>query len=153
MSNGYGIDSINALGSDPMFLAALQAYNPNFRGTQQVAATDALYVQKPEVTQSLPAQQVRALQADYTEEDSNALAWIGGGVGASALLGGLDIAFCKGKHLKKIGNVFKGKAEKAADALKSNRAMKEFRFKAKDGSKIFVKDGKVVKIIEKRANQ
>lgn len=148
MSNGYGIDSINAFGSDPMFWAALQAYNPNFRGTQQVAATDALYVQKPEVTQSLPAQQVRALQADYTEEDSNALAWIGGGVGASALLGGLDIAFCKGKHLKKIGNVFKGKAEKAADALKSNRAMKEFRFKAKDGSQIFVKDGKVVNIIQ-----
>ena len=153
MSNGYGIDSINALGSDPMFVAALQAYNPNFRGTQQVAATDAPYVQKPEVTQSQPAQQVRALQADYTEEDSNALAWIGGAVGASALVGGLDIAFCKGKHLKKIGNFFKGKAEKAADALKSNRAMKEFRFKAKDGSQIFVKDGKVVNIIEKVANK
>ena len=119
MANGYGIDSINALGSDPMFVAALQAYNPNFRGTQQVAATDALYVQKPEVTQSQPVQQVRALQADYTEEDSNALAWIGGAVGASALLGGLDIAFCKGKHLKKIGNSFKGKAEKAAKAAEA----------------------------------
>ena len=36
---GYDINSINALGSDPMFLAALQAYNPNFMGTQQVQAT------------------------------------------------------------------------------------------------------------------
>ena len=149
MSNGYGIDSINALGSDPMFWAALQAYNPNFRGTQQVAATDALYVQKPEVTQSLPAQQVRALQADYTEEDSNALAWIGGGVGASALLGGLDIAFCKGKHLKKIGNCFKGKAEKAAKAAeavtggaKKTAPLENIRVMMKGGKPVYYIPGK-----------
>lgn len=149
MSNGYGIDSINALGSDPMFLAALQAYNPNFRGTQQVAAADATYVQKPEVTQSQPAQQVRALQADYTEEDSNALAWIGGAVGASALVGGLDIAFCKGKHLKKIGNFFKGKAEKAAEAAeavtggaKKTAPLENIRVMMKGGKPVYYIPGK-----------
>lgn len=146
---GYDIDSINALGSDPMFVAALQAYNPNFRGTQQVAATDAPYVQKPEVTQSQPAQQVRALQADYTEEDSNALAWIGGAVGASALVGGLDIAFCKGKHLKKIGNFFKGKAEKAAKAAeavtggaKKTAPLENIRVMMKGGKPVYYIPGK-----------
>ena len=117
MSNGYDIKSINALSGDPGFLAALQTYNPNFRETQQVAPADATYVQKPQVVQS---QQTQALpKADYSEEDFNALAWIGGTVGASALLGGLDIAFCKGKHLKKIGNFFKGKAGKATDAAEA----------------------------------
>ena len=48
---GYDINSINALGSDPMFLAALQAYNPNFMGAQQLqAAQTPQVVTTPQVT-------------------------------------------------------------------------------------------------------
>ena len=159
MSNGYGIDSINALSGDPGFLAAWQTYNPNFRGTQQAATADATYVQKPEVVQSQPAQQARALKADYSEKGGLSAIEIATGlgisiVGAAAIIKGGGNPIKGGKALwdSLTGKV--GKAtEKAADALKSNRAMKEFRFKAKDGSQIFVKDGKVVNIIEKGVNQ
>ena len=62
---GYDINSINALGSDPMFLAALQAYNPNFMGTQQVQATQ---IPQTVTTPQVATTQTQALpKADYSE--------------------------------------------------------------------------------------
>ena len=151
---GYDINSINALGSDPMFLAALQAYNPNFRGTQQVAPADATYVQKPQVVQS---QQAQALpKADYSEGSDSSTGMVLGLGAVAAGAATLIYAAKKGNGdgiIKGFKNIFNSTKGSVSESLKSNRAMKEFRFKAKDGSKIFVKDGKVVKIIEKRANQ
>ena len=153
MSNGYGIDSINALGSDPMFLAALQAYNPNFRGTQQLqAAQTPQVVTTPQVTttqtQSLP-------KADYSEGSDSSTGLVLGLGAVAAGAATLIYAAKKGNGniITGFKNIFNSTKGSVSDALKSNRAMKEFRFKAKDGSQIFVKDGKVVNIIEKGANQ
>ena len=145
---GYDINSINALGSDPMFLAALQAYNPNFMGAQQVQATQTPQtVTTPQVattqTQALP-------KADYSEGSDSSTGLV---LGLGAVAAGAATLIYAAKRgdgniingFKKIFNSTKGSV---SDALKSNRAMKEFRFKAKDGSQIFVKDGKVVNIIQ-----
>ncbi len=153
MSNGYDINSINALGSDPMFLAALQAYNPNFRGTQQAAPADATYVQKPEVVQS---QQTQALpKADYSESSDSSTGMV---VGLGAVAAGaatLIYAAKKGNGegiIKGFKNIFNSTKGSVSESLKSNRAMKEFRLKTKDGSQIFVKDGKVFNIIQPATN-
>lgn len=154
MSNGYGIDSINALGSDPMFLAALQAYNPNFRGTQQVQATQTPQtVTTPQVattqTQALP-------KADYSEGSDSSTGMVLGLGAVAAGAATLIYAAKKGNSegiIKGFKNIFNSTKGSVSESLKANRAMKEFRFKAKDGSQIFVKDGKVVNIIEKGANQ
>ena len=154
MSNGYGINSINALGSDPMFLAALQAYNPNFMGTQQVQATQTPQtVTTPQVattqTQALP-------KADYSEGSDSSTGMVLGLGAVAAGAATLIYAAKKGNGegiIKGFKNIFNSTKGSVSDSLKANRAMKEFRFKAKDGSQIFVKDGKVVNIIEKGANQ
>lgn len=154
MSNGYGINSINALGSDPMFLAALQAYNPNFMGTQQVQATQTPQtVTTPQVattqTQALP-------KADYSEGSDSSTGLVLGLGAVAAGAATLIYAAKKGNgegFIKGFKNIFNSTKGSVSESLKANRAMKEFRFKAKDGSQIFVKDGKVVNIIEKGANQ
>lgn len=154
MSNGYGINSINALGSDPMFLAALQAYNPNFMGTQQVQATQTPQtVTTPQVattqTQALP-------KADYSEGSDSSTGMVLGLGAVAAGAATLIYAAKKGNGegiIKGFKNIFNSTKGSVSESLKANRAMKEFRFKAKDGSQIFVKDGKVVNIIEKGANQ
>ena len=154
MSNGYGIDSINALGSDPMFLAALQAYNPNFMGAQQSqAAQTPQVVTTPQVTTT----QTQALpKADYSEGSDSSTGMVLGLGAVAAGAATLIYAAKKGNGegiIKGFKNIFNSTKGSVSESLKSNRAMKEFRFKAKDGSQIFVKDGKVVNIIEKGANQ
>ena len=62
---GYDINSINALGSDPMFLAALQAYNPNFMGTQQVQATQ---IPQTVTTPQVATTQTQAYQKLITQK-------------------------------------------------------------------------------------
>lgn len=154
MSNGYGINNINALGSDPMFLAALQAYNPNFMGTQQVQATQTPQtVTTPQVattqTQALP-------KADYSEGSDSSTGMVLGLGAVAAGAATLIYAAKKGNgegFIKGFKNIFNSTKGSVSESLKSNRAMKEFRFKAKDGSQIFVKDGKVINIIEKGTSQ
>ena len=150
---GYDINSINALGSDPMFLAALQAYNPNFMGAQQSqAAQTPQVVTTPQVTTT----QTQALpKADYSEGSDSSTGMVLGLGAVAAGAATLIYAAKKGNGniIKGFKNIFNSTKGSVSDALKSNRAMKEFRFKAKDGSQIFVKDGKVVNIIEKGANQ
>ena len=154
MSNGYGINSINALGSDPMFLAALQAYNPNFMGTQQVQATQ---IPQTVTTPQVATTQTQALpKADYSEGSDSSTGMVLGLGAVAAGAATLIYAAKKGNGegiIKGFKNIFNSTKGSVSDALKANRAMKEFRFKAKDGSQIFVKDGKVVNIIEKGANQ
>ena len=154
MSNGYGIDSINALGSDPMFLAALQAYNPNFMGTQQVQATQ---IPQTVTTPQVATTQTQALpKADYSEGSDSSTGMVLGLGAVAAGAATLIYAAKKGNSegiIKGFKNIFNSTKGSVSESLKANRAMKEFRFKAKDGSQIFVKDGKVVNIIEKGANQ
>lgn len=151
---GYDINSINALGSDPMFLAALQAYNPNFMGTQQVQATQ---IPQTVTTPQVATTQTQALpKADYSEGSDSSTGMVLGLGAVAAGAATLIYAAKKGNGegiIKGFKNIFNSTKGSVSDALKSNRAMKEFRFKAKDGSQIFVKDGKVVNIIEKVANK
>lgn len=149
MSNGYGIDSINALGSDPMFLAALQAYNPNFMGAQQSqAAQTPQVVTTPQVTTT----QTQALpKADYSEGSDSSTGMVLGLGAVAAGAATLIYAAKKGNGegiIKGFKNIFNSTKGSVSDALKANRAMKEFRLKTKDGSQIFIKDGKVVNIIQ-----
>ena len=148
--SGYDINSINALGSDPMFLAALQAYNPNFMGAQQSqAAQTPQVVTTPQVTTT----QTQALpQADYSKGSDSSTGMVLGLGAVAAGAATLIYAAKKGNGegiIKGFKNIFNSTKGSVSDSLKSNRAMKEFRFKAKDGSQIFVKDGKVINIIEK----
>ena len=146
---GYDINSINALGSDPMFLAALQAYNPNFMGTQQVQATQTPQtVTTPQVattqTQALP-------KADYSEGSDSSTGLVLGLGAVAAGAATLIYAAKKGNgegFIKGFKNIFNSTKGSISESLKSNRAMKEFRLKTKDGSQIFIKDGKVVNIIQ-----
>ena len=151
---GYDINSINALGSDPMFLAALQAYNPNFMGAQQSqAAQTPQVVTTPQVTTT----QTQALpQADYSKGSDSSTGMVLGLGAVAAGAATLIYAAKKGNGegiIKGFKNIFNSTKGSVSDSLKSNRAMKEFRFKAKDGSQIFVKDGKVINIIEKGTSQ
>ena len=151
---GYDINSINALGSDPMFLAALQAYNPNFMGTQQVQATQ---IPQTATTPQVATTQTQALpKADYSEGSDSSTGMVLGLGAVAAGAATLIYAAKKGNGegiIKGFKNIFNSTKGSVSESLKANRAMKEFRFKAKDGSQIFVKDGKVVNIIEKGANQ
>ena len=152
--SGYDINSINALGSDPMFLAALQAYNPNFMGAQQSqAAQTPQVVTTPQVTTT----QTQALpQADYSKGSDSSTGMVLGLGAVAAGAATLIYAAKKGNGegiIKGFKNIFNSTKGSVSDSLKSNRAMKEFRFKAKDGSQIFVKDGKVINIIEKGTSQ
>ena len=149
MSNGYGINSINALGSDPMFLAALQAYNPNFMGTQQVQATQTPQtVTTPQVattqTQALP-------KADYSEgSDSNTGMVLGlGAVAAGAAT--LIYAAKKGNGegiIKGFKNIFKSKdaVKEAAEAVtggaKKTAPLENIRVMMKGGKPVYYIPGK-----------
>lgn len=154
MSNGYGINGINALGSDPMFLAALQAHNPNFMGAQQLqAAQTPQVVTTPQVTTT----QTQALpQADYSEGSDSNTGMVAGLGAVAAGAATLIYAAKKGNGegiIKGFKNIFNSTKGSVSESLKANRAIKEFRFKAKDGSQILVKDGKVANILEKGTNE
>ena len=108
MSNGYGIDSINALGSDPMFLAALQAYNPNFMGTQQVQATQ---IPQTVTTPQVATTQTQALpKADYSEGSDSSTGMVLGLGAVAAGAATLIYAAKKGNgegFIKGFKNIFK----------------------------------------------
>lgn len=146
---GYDINSINALGSDPMFLAALQAYNPNFMGAQQVAPADATYVQKPQVVQS---QQAQALpKADYSEGSDSSTGMV---VGLSAVAAGaasLIYAAKKGngegiikgfKNIFKSNNAVKEAAEAVTGGAKKTAPLENIRVMMKGGKPVYYIPGK-----------
>ncbi len=148
MSNGYGINSINALGSDPMFLAALQAYNPNFMGTQQVQATQTPQtVTTPQVattqTQALP-------KADYSEGSDSSTGMVLG-LGAVAAGAATLIYAAKkgdGNIINGFKKIFKSKdvVKEAADAVtggaKKTAPLKNIRVMMKGGKAVYYIPGK-----------
>lgn len=148
MSNGYGINGINALGSDPMFLAALQAYNPNFMGTQQVQATQTPQtVTTPQVattqTQALP-------KADYSEGSDSSTGMVLGLGAVAAGAASLIYAAKKGNGniINGIKNIFKSKdvVKEAADAVtggaKKTAPLKNIRVMIKGGKPVYYIPGK-----------
>ena len=112
---GYDINSINALGSDPMFLAALNAYNPNFMRTQQASQMQQVAT-NPQVASTTPQQaaltQTTELpKADYSQEADSNTGLVAGltvtALGAASLI----YAAKKGNGegiIKGFKNIFKG---------------------------------------------
>ena len=148
MSNGYGIDSINALGSDPMFLAALQAYNPNFRGTQQVQAG-----QTPQIvtTPQVATTQTQALpKADYSEGSDSSTGMVLGLGAVAAGAATLIYAAKKGNGniIKGFKNIFKSKdvVKEAAEAVtggaKKTAPLENIRVMMKGGKPVYYIPGK-----------
>lgn len=145
---GYDINSINALGSDPMFLAALQAYNPNFMGAQQLQATQApQVVTTPQVatsqTQALP-------QADYTEGSDSSTGMVLGLGAVAAGAATLIYAAKKGNGegiIQGFKNIFKSKdavkdvAKEVAEAVTKNGAKKTVPL---ENIRVMMKGGKPV---------
>ena len=125
---GYDINSINTLSSDPMFLAALQAYNPNFMGTQQVQATQTPQtVTTPQVataqTQALP-------KADYSEGSDSSTGLVLGLGAVAAGAATLIYAAKKGNGegiIKGFKNIFKSNdaVKEAAEAVTGGVKKKE----------------------------
>ncbi len=149
MSNGYGINGINALGSDPMFLAALQAYNPNFMGTQQVQASQTPQtVTTPQVattqTQALP-------KADYSEGSDSSTGMVLGLGAVAAGAATLIYAAKKGNGegiIKGFKNIFKSKdaVKEAAEAVtggaKKTAPLENIRVMMKGGKPVYYIPGK-----------
>lgn len=148
MSNGYGINGINALGSDPMFLAALQAYNPNFMGTQQVQATQTPQtVTTPQVattqTQALP-------KADYSEGSDSSTGMVLGLGAVAAGAASLIYAAKKGNGniIKGFKNIFKSNdaVKEAAEAVtggaKKTAPLEKIRVMMKGGKPVYYIPGK-----------
>lgn len=149
MSNGYGINSINALGSDPMFLAALQAYNPNFMGTQQVQATQTPQtVTTPQVTTT----QTQALpKADYSEGSDSSTGMVLGlgavAAGAATLIyaakKGNGEGIIKGfKNIFKSNDAVKEAAEAVTGGAKKTAPLKNIRVMMKGGKPVYYIPGK-----------
>ena len=144
MSNGYGINVINTLGSDPMFLAALQAYNPNFMGAQQLqAAQTPQVVTTPQVTTT----QTQALpRADYSEGSDSSTGMV---VGLGAVAAGaatLIYAAKKGNGegiIQGFKNIFKSKnaVKEAAEAVTKSGAKKTAQL---ENIRVMMKGGKAV---------
>ena len=155
MSLGLGINGISSYANDPYFAYALSSYNPNFMGTQQT-------VQQPQVTPpavDTSASTANLPQADYTEKSSNA-GTVAGVIGTALTAGALIYAYKKGKGtgegLARIKNGFKkifGIGDNISQKVVQDRAMKEFNFVAKDGSKVYVKDGKIINVAIKGENK
>ena len=149
MSNGYGINSINALGSDPMFLAALQAYNPNFMGTQQVQATQ---IPQTVTTPQVATTQTQALpKADYSEgSDSNTGMVLGLGAvaaGAATLIyaakKGNGEGIIKGfKNIFKSNDAVKEAAEAVTGGAKKTAPLENIRVMMKGGKPVYYIPGK-----------
>ena len=143
MALGYGIDGI---GNDPYFM---YAYNsPNFMANYQTQAAQAAAAnQAAQAGQTNTVSQSEVVTTPYTntKKDSNA----GTVAGVLAVAGGAAALIYAAKRGNGKGiregfkNIWKGIAGKADDVLKPTRAMKEFNFVAKDGSKVYVKDGKI----------
>lgn len=146
MAPGYGINSIGSYASDPYFMYALNSYNPNFMGTQQtpMVSQPNYTIEQPPVT-TPPSFK----GSDEEKESSNTGLIVGGTVvaGAATLLYAAKKGNGKGvrEGFKNIWRGLTGKgAEKAAE--KATKAMKEFNYVTKDGSIVYVKDGKIAKV-------
>lgn len=144
MSNGYGINGINALGSDPMFLAALQAYNPNFIGAQQLqAAQTPQVVTTPQVTTT----QTQALpQADYSEGSDSNTGMVAGLGAVAAGAATLIYAAKKGNGegiIQGFKNIFKSKnaVKEATEAVTKSGAKKTAPL---ENIRVMMKGGKAV---------
>lgn len=152
MSSGYGIGAMGSYASDPAFLAAYSAYNPNFKASQ--AATDAQTLallqqaqaaaenQTTTGTQNVPASGVSFQAAPEPSDNSGLL--VGGALATAATVGGVIYAAKRGNGegvIAGLKNIFGG-AKKALSS-KATKQMKEFTYIAKDGSKVYVKDGKI----------
>lgn len=173
MAPGYGISSIgSSYGNDPYFMYALNSYNPNFMGTQQVVSQPEA-VTVPSVTDTTSVS-VDPTFKGYEKSDDGistgklvagglmlaggALACIkaykrGDGTGLKKMLNGF-----KQYGQKLIGSSAKEVAEKASDkaddvAAKISNIIKdggknlqEYTIQ-KDGMSFVIKNGKPVKII------
>lgn len=149
MSNGYGINSINALGSDPMFLAALQAYNPNFMGTQQVQATQ---IPQTVTTPQVATTQTQALpKADYSEGSDSSTGMVLGLGAVAAGAATLIYAAKKGNgegFIKGFKNIFKSKdavkevAEAVTGGAKKTAPLENIRVMMKGGNPVYYIPGK-----------
>lgn len=146
---GYDINSINALGSDPMFLAALQAYNPNFMGAQQSqAAQTPQVVTTPQVTTT----QTQALpKADYSEGSDSSTGMVLGLGAVAAGAATLIYAAKKGNGegiIKGFKNIFKSKdaVKEAAEAVtggaKKTAPLEKIRVMMKGGKPVYYIPGK-----------
>ncbi len=139
--NSYSVNGINGFGNyinDPYFLAALQSYNPNFRGAQaeQEAQLQAMQYSQAAANSQQAAttegiQQAETIPALYalnngTAEESNGISagnLIVGGALLAATIGGYIYTKGKGKGnfiegLKNIWNGIKGSSTKT---LKGNK--------------------------------
>ncbi len=153
MTNSYGIGGIGgydpSLMSNPYFLAALQSYNPynpSFQGAQQNTAAQqavdpTIALQTSETAAATPNP---AFKAAPQEESGNGLL-VGGALAAITAIG-------VGAYAAKRGNGegiikgFKNILESIKGNAKPTKEMRNFTFRAKDGSHIVVEKGKVVSI-------
>lgn len=146
---GYDINSINALGSDPMFLAALQAYNPNFMGTQQVQATQ---IPQTVTTPQVATTQTQALpKADYSEGSDSSTGMVLGlgavAAGAATLIyaakKGNGEGIIKGfKNIFKSNNAVKEAAEAVTGGAKKTAPLEKIRVMMKGGKPVYYIPGK-----------
>ena len=146
---GYDINSINALGSDPMFLAALQAYNPNFMGAQQSqAAQTPQVVTTPQVTTT----QTPALpQAEYSKGSDSSTGMVLGLGAVAAGAATFIYAAKKGNGegiIKGFKNIFKSNdaVKEAAKAVtggaKKTAPLENIRVMMKGGKAVYYIPGK-----------
>lgn len=140
MSSLYGIGAMGSYASDPAFLAAYSAYNPNFQASQATAQAAA----QAQDTSTKQSTAVSNAHVSVPEPSDNTGMIVGGALATAAAVGGLIYAAKKGNGegvMAGLKNIFGG-AKKALSS-KATKQMKEFTYIAKDGSKVFVKDGKI----------
>lgn len=152
---GYDINSINALGSDPMFLAALNAYNPNFMRTQQASQMQQVAT-NPQVASTTPQQaaltQTTELpKADYSQEADSNTGLVAGltvtALGAASLI----YAAKKGNGegiIKGFKNIFKGTknsmTKTAEEVSHKKEALKDIQVVMKNGKPVYYIPNKTV---------
>lgn len=143
---GYDFNTINALGSDPMFLAALNSYNPNFMAAYANSA------QTPQVTQPEQPTSAETLpEVDYSQHKADSSTGLVVGLGAVAAGVATTIYAArkgKGNILEGFKNIFKGAKDavsKNADKnLKKTGTLKDIRVAMKNGKPVYYISGKTV---------
>ena len=145
MALNYGINSIGSYANDPYFAYALNSYNPNFQGAQQVTTTENTPTVTVPVTNTTAQSES---QKSETSEGSGA-GKVAGVIGTIATAGAMIAAYRKGKGsgegLKRIGNGFKkmlGMEVKAADSPLQEAVNKIRAAKGKDGKLVYTIPGK-----------